>query len=65
MLDVDGCFPARCHPALQSVWRIPAEMDTECMTSTNAGKARIVRLLVATLHVGMTGKQDGGYTQLA
>ena len=25
----------------------------------------IVRLLVATLHVGMTGKQDGGYTQLA
>ena len=26
---------------------------------------RIVRLLVATLHVGMTGKQDGGYTQLA
>ena len=23
----------------------------------------IVRLLVATLHVGMTGKQDGGYTQ--
>ena len=24
----------------------------------------IVRLLVATLHVGMTGKQDGGYTQL-
>ena len=25
----------------------------------------IVRLLVATLHVGMTGFQDGGYTQLA
>ena len=26
---------------------------------------QIVRLLVATLlHVGMTGKQDGGYTQL-
>ena len=24
----------------------------------------IVRLLVATLHVGMTGKQDSGYTQL-
>ena len=24
----------------------------------------IVRLLVATLHVGMAGKQDGGYTQL-
>ena len=24
----------------------------------------IVRLLVATLHVGMTGKRDGGYTQL-
>ena len=24
----------------------------------------IVRLLVATLHVGMTGKQDGSYTQL-
>ena len=23
----------------------------------------IVRLLVATLHVGMTQKQDGGYTQ--
>ena len=25
----------------------------------------IVRLLVVTLHVGMTGFQDGGYTQLA
>ena len=25
----------------------------------------IVRLLVATLHVGMTRKQDSGYTQLA
>ena len=25
----------------------------------------IVRLLVATLHVGMTGFQGGGYTQLA
>ena len=24
-----------------------------------------VRLLVAALHVGMTGKQDGGYSQLA
>ena len=24
---------------------------------------KIVRLLVATLHVGMTQKQDGGYTQ--
>ena len=24
----------------------------------------IVRLLVATLHVGTTGKQDGGYTQV-
>ena len=23
----------------------------------------IVRLLVATLHLGMTGKPDGGYTQ--
>ena len=23
----------------------------------------IVRLLIATLHTGMTGKQDGGFTQ--
>ena len=29
-----------------------------------AGSNLIVRLLVATLHVGMTGKQDGGYTRL-
>ena len=28
-----------------------------------AGSNIIVRLLVATLHVGMTRKQDGGYTQ--
>ena len=28
-------------------------------------KLTIVRLLVATLHVGMTGFRDGGYTQLA
>ena len=27
-------------------------------------ETKIVRLLVATLHVRMTGKQDGGYTQL-
>ena len=32
--------------------------DVTCMYT-------VVRLLVATLHVGMTRKQDGGYTQLA
>ena len=29
---------------------------------TSVAASTIVRLLVATLHVGMTGKQDGGYT---
>ena len=35
-----------------SLWHIVGVVNT------------IVRLLVATLHEGMTGKQDGGYTQL-
>ena len=38
---------------------IPVVVVALCMMTS------IVRLLVATLHVGMTRFQDGGYTQLA
>ena len=45
------------EPAVDQAIGTAADFEQVSMIS-------IVRLLVATLHVGMTGKQDGGYTQL-
>ena len=57
-------MPTVClHKFIKNFNELSVFTNVRNMTINKLYSVYIVRFLLATLHVGMTGKQDGGYTQ--